>query len=171
MPRRPGSTAAPGSACPSADASAACWAGTSRWRASQDADRRSPSRCPLTLNREGEMTKILVVEDNDMNLDMLTERLSSRGFDVIGALDGEQGLATAIAEVPDLIVMDLSLPGVDGWELTRRLKTQDTTRRIPVLALTSHAMAGDREKALAAGCDDYDTKPIEFARLTGKIKA
>ena len=117
------------------------------------------------------MTKILIVEDNDMNLDMLTDRLVRRGYEVIGAMDGEAGLAKARSESPDVILMDLGLPGVDGWEVARTLKADEATRHIPILALTAHAMSGDREKALAAGCDDYDTKPIEFARLLEKIGA
>lgn len=117
------------------------------------------------------MAKILLVEDNEMNRDMLCRRLARRGFDVVIAVDGAQGVRMAQAEEPDLILMDMSLPVMDGWEATQRLKTLPGTEGIPVIALTAHAMAGDREKALASGCDDYDTKPIEFARLFGKIQA
>lgn len=117
------------------------------------------------------MAKILLVEDNELNRDMLSRRLASRGYEVALAVDGESGLAMAGSEAPDLILMDMSLPILDGWEATRRLKASPDTRRIPVIALTAHAMAGDREKALQAGCDDYDTKPIELARLLGKIQA
>jgi CheY-like chemotaxis protein len=117
------------------------------------------------------MTKILYVEDNDDNVYMLRSRLTRAGFSVVVAPDGEQGVAMAAAEAPDLIVMDLSLPGLDGWEATRRLKAAQATRAIPVIALSAHAMEGDRAKALAAGCDDYDTKPVEFARLLEKIRA
>ena len=116
------------------------------------------------------MAKILLVEDNEMNLDMLSRRLTRQGFEVVSAQDGAAGLARASAEQPQLILMDMSLPVVDGWEATRRLKADPATRAIPVIALTAHAMAEDREKALAAGCDDYDTKPIELPRLLEKIK-
>jgi CheY-like chemotaxis protein len=116
------------------------------------------------------MAKILLVEDNEMNRDMLTRRLERRGYQVVIATDGDQGVQFAQAEAPDLILMDMSLPVLDGWEATRRLRVMPATQAIPILALTAHAMAGDREKALAAGCDDYDTKPIEFARLLGKIQ-
>ena len=115
--------------------------------------------------------KILYVEDNDDNIYVVKNRLTRHGFTVLVATDGAQGLAMAVAEKPDLILMDLSLPVMDGWEATRRLKGSPETRHIPVVALTSHAMAGDREKALAAGCDDYDTKPVELARLLEKIRA
>jgi CheY-like chemotaxis protein len=114
--------------------------------------------------------KILLVEDNEMNLDMLSRRLVRQGFEVVSAQDGAAGVAKAAAEKPQLILMDMSLPVVDGWEATRRLKADPATRAIPVIALTAHAMAEDREKALAAGCDDYDTKPIELPRLLEKIK-
>ena len=117
------------------------------------------------------MPKILLVEDNEMNRDMLSRRLERRGYEVVIAVDGQQGVDAALAEPPDLILMDMSLPVLDGWEATRRLKAEPTTRAIPVIALTAHAMAGDREKALEAGCDDYDTKPIELPRLLGKIDA
>jgi two-component system cell cycle response regulator DivK len=116
------------------------------------------------------MAKILLVEDNEMNRDMLSRRLARRGYDVAIAVDGEQGLAMARSEAPALILMDMSLPGLDGWEATRRIKTSPETRSIPVIALTAHAMAGDREKAIAAGCDDFDTKPVDFTRLVEKIE-
>jgi CheY-like chemotaxis protein len=115
------------------------------------------------------MTKILLVEDNEMNRDMLSRRLAKRGYEVAIAVDGEQGVTMARTEAPALIVMDLSLPGMDGWEATRQLKAMPETRAIPVIALTAHAMSGDREKALAAGCDDFDTKPVDLPRLLGKI--
>jgi two-component system cell cycle response regulator DivK len=116
------------------------------------------------------MAKILLVDDDEMNRDMLARRLERRGYHVVIAVDGGQGLRLARSEAPDLILMDMSLPGLDGWQTTRQLKAAPTTQAIPILALTAHAMAGDREKALEAGCDDYDTKPIEFARLLGKIQ-
>lgn len=115
------------------------------------------------------MAKILLVEDNEMNRDMLSRRLSRRGYQVLIAVNGEQGIATAQAELPDLILMDMSLPVLDGWEATRRLKAAAETSAIPIIALTAHAMSGDREKCFAAGCDEYDTKPIEFRRLMEKI--
>jgi two-component system, cell cycle response regulator DivK len=117
------------------------------------------------------MARILLVEDEELNRDMLGRRLLRRGFEVELAVDGEQAVACARKSVPDLILMDMSLPVVDGWEATRRLKASPETASIPVIALTAHAMAGDREKALSAGCDDYDTKPIEFERLLSKIDA
>jgi CheY-like chemotaxis protein len=113
--------------------------------------------------------KILLVEDNEMNRDMLSRRLQRKGYEVILALDGGQGVALAGEQTPDLILMDMSLPVLDGWEATRRLKAQPETQAIPIIALTAHAMEGDRAKALAAGCDDYDTKPIELPRLLEKI--
>jgi len=116
------------------------------------------------------MARILLVEDNEMNRDMLSRRLQKRGFDVVVALDGEQGVAMAQSEGPALILMDMSLPGMDGWEATRRIKAAPASRAIPVIALTAHAMAGDRERALEAGCDDFDTKPIELARLLAKME-
>jgi two-component system cell cycle response regulator DivK len=116
------------------------------------------------------MAKILLVEDNEMNRDMLSRRLIRKGFDVVMAIDGEQAVALAQSELPDLILMDMSLPVIDGWEATRRVKSADSTSRIPIIALTAHAMAGDREKTLNAGCDDYDTKPIEMPRLLEKIE-
>ena len=117
------------------------------------------------------MPRILLVEDNEMNRDMLSRRLTRRGYEVAVALDGEQGVAMARSEVPALILMDMSLPGLDGWEATRRIKAAPETWAIPVIALTAHAMAGDREKAIAAGCDDFDTKPVDLERLLGKIEA
>jgi len=117
------------------------------------------------------MPRILLVEDNEMNRDMLSRRLSRRGYEILIAADGAEGIAKAASERPDLILMDMSLPVVDGWSATRQIKSDPATQSIPVIALTAHAMAGDREKALAAGCDDYDTKPIEFDRLLGKIAA
>jgi len=116
------------------------------------------------------MPRILLVEDNEMNRDMLSRRLQRSGFEVDIAVDGEQALERAESG-PDLILMDLSLPGIDGWEATRLLKRGATTRHLPVIALTAHAMSGDREKALAAGCDDFDTKPVDLARLLSKISA
>lgn len=116
------------------------------------------------------MTKILLVEDNEANRDMLSRRLERKGFAVTIAVDGQQGLDYASQERPDLILMDMSLPILDGWETTRRLKADPQTARIPIVALTAHAMSGDRERALEAGCDDYDTKPVEFARLLEKIE-
>jgi len=117
------------------------------------------------------MTKILYVEDNDDNVYVVKGRLTRAGFTVLVAVDGEQGLAVATADKPDLILMDLSLPVLDGWEATRRLKAAPETKGIPVIALSAHAMTGDREKAVDAGCDDYDTKPVDFPRLLGKIRA
>jgi CheY-like chemotaxis protein len=116
------------------------------------------------------MPKLLYVEDNEMNRDMLSRRLQRRGFEVLIAADGEQGVAMAAAERPDLILMDMSLPVLDGWEATRRLKAAPETERIPVIGLTAHAMATDRDKCLEAGCDDYDTKPVELGRLLEKIE-
>ena len=117
------------------------------------------------------MTKILLVEDNEMNRDMLSRRLVRSGFDVVMAVDGEQGIIKAQSERPDLILMDMSLPVMDGWEATRRVRAIEATSAIPIIALTAHAMSGDREKAIEAGCDDYDTKPIEMTRLLEKINA
>ena len=116
------------------------------------------------------MAKILIVEDNEMNRDMLSRRLERKGFDVVMAEDGKVGVDMSKSESPDLILMDLSLPVMDGWEATSTIKADDETRNIPIIVLTAHAMAGDREKALEAGADEYDTKPIEFKRLLGKIK-
>jgi len=118
---------------------------------------------------EEAMTKILLVEDNEMNRDMLSRRLIRKGYEVIMALDGRQAVEMAAGECPDLILMDMSLPVIDGWEATRQVKAAPATRAIPVIALTAHAMAGDREKAIQAGCDDYDTKPIDLPRLLDKI--
>jgi len=115
------------------------------------------------------MPKILLVEDNEMNRDMLSRRLIRKGFDVVIAVDGIQGIAKARSETPDLILMDMSLPELDGWEATRRLKQDLSTCRIPIIALTAHAMSSDRQEALQAGCDDYDSKPVEFKRLLTKI--
>ena len=115
------------------------------------------------------MTKVLLVEDNEMNRDMLSRRLIRRGFQVVFAFDGQQGIDLARSERPDIILMDMSLPVIDGWEATRRVKADDGTRGVPVIGLTAHAMSGDREKAIDAGCDDYDTKPVELDRLISKI--
>jgi CheY-like chemotaxis protein len=116
------------------------------------------------------MPKILLVEDNEMNRDMLSRRLLRRGYEVIIAVDGQQGVDLAGSTQPQVILMDMSLPVIDGWEATRRIKADPATKAIPVIALTAHAMAGDREQALAAGCDDYDTKPIDLTRLLPKIE-
>jgi CheY-like chemotaxis protein len=116
------------------------------------------------------MPKILLVEDNEMNRDMLSRRLVRGGYEVIIAKDGARGVAMATSDSPDLILMDMSLPVIDGWEATRRIKATPELRKIPIIALTAHAMATDRDKALGAGCDDYDTKPIELQRLLGKIE-
>ena len=116
------------------------------------------------------MQKILLVEDNEMNRDMLSRRLQRRGYSVANAEDGEKGLLLARSEAPDLILMDISLPAMDGWEVTRLLKANQSTRHIPIIALTAHAMVSDREKAIVAGCDDYDTKPVDFGRLSEKIE-
>jgi CheY-like chemotaxis protein len=116
------------------------------------------------------MPKILLVEDNEMNRDMLSRRLERQGYSVITAIDGEQGRNMGVSESPDLILMDIGLPDMDGWEVTRLLKMDEKARRIPIIALTAHALVTDREKAFEAGCDDYDTKPVDFARLSEKIK-
>jgi CheY-like chemotaxis protein len=116
------------------------------------------------------MSRILLVEDNEMNRDMLSRRLARKGYEVLTADDGARGLDAAASEKPDLILMDMSLPVIDGWEATRRLKASEETQAIPVIALTANAMAADLEKALQAGCDDYDTKPVELPRLLGKIE-
>jgi CheY-like chemotaxis protein len=116
------------------------------------------------------MPTILIVEDNEMNRDMLSRRLQRKGYTVLMAVDGAEGVALAQAEGPDVILMDMSLPVLDGWDATRQLKAASQTAAIPIIALTAHAMSGDREKAMAAGCDDYDTKPIELPRLLGKIE-
>ncbi len=117
------------------------------------------------------MSKILLVEDNEMNRDMLSRRLKRRGYDVLIAVDGAEGLEITNSQIPDLILMDMSLPIMDGWEATRNIKAHPATKSIPVIALTAHAMSGDRQKALDAGCDDYDTKPIDLSRLLAKIEA
>jgi two-component system cell cycle response regulator DivK len=117
------------------------------------------------------MPKLLVVEDNEESREGLSRHLKRKGYEVLTAADGQQAVGTASAESPDLILMDMSLPVLDGWEATRRLKADSATRGIPVIALTAHAMAGDREKALEAGCDEYETKPVEFARLLDKVRA
>jgi CheY-like chemotaxis protein len=117
------------------------------------------------------MARILLVEDNEMNRDMLSRRLQRKGHEVLIAVDGEAGVQMAASERPDLILMDMSLPSVDGWEATRRIKGQPETASIPVIALTAHVMTGDRDKAIEAGCDDYDSKPIDFERLLGKMQA
>ncbi len=116
------------------------------------------------------MQRVLLVEDNEMNRDMLSRRLTRRGFEVLIAVDGEQGVRLAKSEMPDLILMDMSLPVLDGWGATRQIKADPSTQSIPLIALTAHAMAGDRDKALEAGCDDYDTKPIELPRLLDKME-
>jgi CheY-like chemotaxis protein len=116
------------------------------------------------------MTKVLLVEDNEMNRDMLSRRLIRRGFQVVFAIDGQQGVDLARSEQPDIILMDMGLPVIDGWEATRRVKADNATRSVPVIGLTAHAMSGDREKSIEAGCDDYATKPVEFDRLMGKIE-
>ena len=116
------------------------------------------------------MTHILLVEDNEMNRDMLSRRLERKGFEITIAVDGEEGVAKALSVKPDLILMDMSLPKIDGWEATRQVKANPETASIPIIALTAHAMAEDREKALAAGCDEYDTKPFELPRLLEKIQ-
>jgi CheY-like chemotaxis protein len=117
------------------------------------------------------MSKILVVEDNELNRDMLSRRLQRRGYEVVIAVDGQESVALAQSEAPDLILMDMSLPVLDGWEATRRLKAAPETKSIPIIALTAHVMSGDRDQALEAGCDDYDAKPIEMPRLLAKIEA
>ena len=117
------------------------------------------------------MSKILLVEDNEMNRDMLSRRLERKGLEVIIAVDGQAGVDMASSTNPDIILMDLSLPVIDGWEATRRIKANSATQGIPVIALTAHAMAGDEQKALDAGCDDYDTKPVDFKSLLGKIES
>lgn len=117
------------------------------------------------------MAKILLVEDNEMNRDMLSRRLTRNGFEVVLAVDGQQGVDIALAQKPDVILMDMSLPVLDGWEATRRVKADPQTTAIPVIALTAHAMEQDRAQAMAAGCDDFDTKPVDLPRLLGKINA
>lgn len=115
------------------------------------------------------MPRVLLVEDNELNRDMLVKRLARRGYDVLIAVNGRDGVDMALAELPDLILMDMSLPEIDGWEATKILKADSKTSHIPILALTAHAMDGDREKTIEAGCDDYDTKPIELTRLIEKM--
>jgi CheY-like chemotaxis protein len=117
------------------------------------------------------MTRILLVEDNEMNRDMLSRRLERKGYGVVLAVDGSSGIQMAADQAPDLILMDMSLPVLDGWEATKRLKADPATQHIPVIALTAHAMSGDRDRAFEAGCDDYDTKPVDLTRLLGKIEA
>ena len=117
------------------------------------------------------MKRVLIVEDNEMNRDMLSRRLIKKGYEVLIAVDGKAGVDMATAERPDLVLLDMSLPVMDGWEAARQLKGSDTTKTIPIIALTAHAMAGDKQKALEAGCDDYDTKPVELKRLLEKMKA
>jgi len=125
----------------------------------------------LTVMREEvQMPKVLLVEDNEMNRDMLSRRLQRKGYDVVFAMDGNAAVSMASIEKPALILMDMSLPVMDGWEATRQIKSNPDTQTIPVIALTAHAMAGDQEKALAAGCEDYDTKPVDFPRLLGKME-
>ena len=117
------------------------------------------------------MPRILLIEDNEMNRDMLSRRLARKEYEVLVAVDGKEGVEMAGSEAPDLILMDMSLPVMDGWEATRQLKASPETKAIPIIALTAHAMSGDREKAMEAGCDDYDTKPIELPRLLAKMEA
>lgn len=124
------------------------------------------------MSEEGvRMARILLVEDNEMNRDMLSRRLQRKGYEVLIAVDGEEGLKLARSTKPDLIIMDMSLPSLDGWEASRRLKSMEETSRIGIIALTAHAMEQDKEKALQAGCDDFDTKPVDLARLLSKIEA
>jgi CheY-like chemotaxis protein len=124
----------------------------------------------MVRNEGNAMPRLLYVEDNEMNRDMLSRRLQRRGFEVLIAGDGEQGVTLAAAEKPDLILMDMSLPVLNGWDATRRIKAAPDTRRIPIIGLTAHAMATDRDRCLEAGCDDYDTKPVELGRLLEKIE-
>jgi two-component system, cell cycle response regulator DivK len=135
------------------------------------ARRRSLPATPAIEERLPDMLKILVVEDNEMNIDMLTRRLKKKGFEVVVATDGSQAVVSAARERPHLILMDMHLPVMDGWEATRHIKSSETTSRIPIVALTADAMPGDREKAIEAGCDDYETKPIDFQRLLAKMEA
>jgi two-component system, cell cycle response regulator DivK len=122
------------------------------------------------FSRENQMPKILLVEDNEMNRDMLSRRLQRRGYHLVTAADGEQGLSLARVEVPDLILMDITLPEMDGWEVARLLKADESTRHIPIIALTARVLMSDQAKAFEVGCDDYDTKPVDFGRLTEKIE-
>ena len=117
------------------------------------------------------MQKILLVEDNELNYDMLSKRLTRKGFEIIIAVDGQQGIASAQEEIPDLILMDVNLPIIDGWEATRQIKALPTTQHIPIIALTAHAMVGDEQKSVEAGCDDYAIKPVDFPQLLAKIHA
>ena len=117
------------------------------------------------------MAKLLLVEDNEMNRDMLSRRLIRKGYEIVMAVDGQEGVDMAKSELPDLILLDMSLPVMDGWQAARAIRGDEATKAIPIIALTAHAMSGDREKALDAGCDDYDTKPVELKRLLGKIEA
>ena len=135
----------------------------------RDCDNRFSTRRPGGRGRA--MAKILLVEDNDMNRDMLSRRLQRKGYEVLMAADGMQAILMAESETPDIILLDMSLPVIDGWEAARRLKASPTTARVPIVALTAHAMSGDREKALAAGCDEYDTKPVDFPQFVAKIEA
>ena len=128
-------------------------------------------RTQKAWERKDKMAKILLVEDNEMNRDMLSRRLERRGHQVVLAVDGAEGITMARSHKPDLILLDMSLPVLDGWEATRQIKAAPETQAIPIIALTAHAMSGDREKAIEAGCDDYDTKPIELNRLLAKIEA
>ncbi len=123
----------------------------------------------MTVDDEGQAT-VLLVEDNEMNRDMLSRRLRRKGYRVLGAEDGESGVAMVRSELPDLVLMDMSLPVLDGWSAARALKADEATRAVPIIALTAHAMRGDREKALEAGCDEYDTKPVELPRLLAKMR-
>jgi two-component system cell cycle response regulator DivK len=122
------------------------------------------------LSQGIQMTKILLIEDNEMNRDMLSRRLQRRGYQIVTAADGEQGVSMARVELPDLILMDITLPEMDGWEASRLLKSDESTRHIPIIALTARVLVSDRAKAFEVGCDDYDTKPVDFARLTEKIE-
>src|SRR5687767_6159432 len=142
-------------------------------RAGARSARRQPRHAHLsrTCGDDNAMTTILIVEDNEMNRDMLSRRLQRKGYEILIAIDGAKGIDVATANAPDLILMDMSLPVMDGWEATRRLKADKALQHIPIIALTAHAMANDREKALEAGCDDYDTKPIELPRLLAKMEA
>jgi len=116
------------------------------------------------------MAKVLLVEDNEMNRDMLSRRLTKRGYSVVMAIDGRQGVEMAVSEKPDIILLDMSLPVVDGWEAAQQIKANEASKVVPLIALTAHAMAADRERAMSAGCDDFDTKPVELPRLLGKIE-
>jgi CheY-like chemotaxis protein len=129
------------------------------------------ARWEITIKDEVFMAKILLVEDNEMNRDMLSRRLTRKGYEVVMALDGAEAVAKSLSERPDLILMDITLPGMNGWDATREIKSKRATQSIPVIALTALAMVGDREQSLAAGCDDYDSKPIELPRLLEKIEA